>query len=363
MALLIGCAPNSPVPPTASLPPAGTETPEPLEGPVAPSASVVPVTVTVVASGLQAPWAVAFAPDGRVFVTERDTGRILELVGGSAVEVQRLDVDPSGEGGLLGLAVSPNYPSDGLLYAYYTTAEDNRIVRFRLGEPPQPILVGIPSASIHDGGRIALGPDGMLYATTGDAAQSSLAQNLASFGGKILRMTPDGQPPVDNPFPGSRVYSFGHRNVQGLAWTADGTLHATEFGPDQNDEINRIVPGGNYGWPFGSGVLGQVGLIDPLLVLQPAEASWSGAAILVNGAIPQWEGNLFAAALRGQRLWRLVLAPDGGIAAAEQLLVGEFGRLRAAVQAPDGSLWVLTNNRDGRGSPDTDDDRIIRLGP
>lgn len=337
-ALLAGCSPPSPASPSVPQPP-----------------------LTVVASGLEAPWAVAFAPDGRVFVTERDTGRVLEIGGGAPREVQRLDVDASGEGGLLGLAVSPSWATDGLLYAYYTSTSDNRIVRFRLGERPQPIVTGIPSASIHDGGRIAFGPDGMLYAATGDAARPGRAQDLRSLGGKILRMTPDGQPPADNPFPGSLVYSYGHRNVQGLAWAGDGTLYATEFGPGRDDEVNRIQPGGNYGWPMVTAEAGREGLIDPVFVVQPGEGSWSGATFLVNGAIPRWEGNLFAAGLRGQRLWRLVLGADGSVAQAEPLLTGQLGRLRAAAQAPDGSLWVLTSNRDGRGSPHPGDDKIIRL--
>ena len=362
--LVAACSavPSSSAPPTPVLPSIPAPAPAPPSDGEAPA---VPVTVTVVASGLQAPWAVAFAPDGRTFVTERDSGRVLELVEGAPREVQRLDVDAVGEAGLLGLAVSPGWERDGLLYAYFTSsAGDNRIVRFRPGETPEPILRDIPAAPIHDGGRLAFGPDGMLYATTGDATLADAAQDVSSLAGKILRITPDGEPAPGNPFPGSPVYSYGHRNVQGLAWTADGVLYATEYGPDRDDEINRIEPGGNYGWPLVTGQSASAGFVDPLLtVADTDEASWSGAAILVSGAIPQWEGDLFAAALRGERLYRFALAPDGGITETEELLVGELGRLRSVTQAPDGSLWLLTNNTDGRGDPSADDDRIIRLGP
>jgi glucose/arabinose dehydrogenase len=252
--------------------------------------------------------------------------------------------------------------SDGLVYAYYSTAQDNRVVRFRLGEQPQPILTGIPVSSIHNGGRIAFGPDGMLYIGTGDASKRDEAQNLQSLSGKILRIMPDGRVPADNLFPNNPVYSYGHRNVQGLAWDARGQLYATEFGQNSFDEVNRIVPGGNYGWPEIEGDGGDKRSIRPVTTFRVAEASPSGAVILRGGAILQWEGNLFVAGLRGERLWRLVLDSDGSVTQREPLLQGEYGRLRHVAQAPDGSLWVLTSNRDGRGSPTSDDDRILRIG-
>ncbi|MDQ3973876.1 MAG: PQQ-dependent sugar dehydrogenase [Actinomycetota bacterium] len=323
-----------------------------------------PREVSVVASGLQAPWEIVFAPGGRAYVTERDTGRLLAReVDGTIREVQRFAIDNDGEGGLLGLAASPAFSQDGLLYAFMTTAEDNRVVRFRPGEPPQPVLTGLPAASFHDGGRIAFGPDGLLYITTGDAGVSSRAQDPGSLGGKILRMSADGGVPADNPFPGSPVYALGLRNPQGLAWDAAGRLYATEFGPGRDDEVNVVVPGGNYGWPEVTGAAGDPRFVDPIVVRQPAEASWSGAAILSDGAIPEWEGSLFAAALRGERLWRFALDDQGRVAGVDELLGGEFGRLRQVVQAPDGSLWILTSNRDGRGDPVAADDRIIRIGP
>lgn len=345
--------------PGTTSPPAGEESPD------APAdAAPVELGISVVAEGLVAPWDVAFAPDGTAYVSERDRG-VISRIGpdGRREEVATVPVDPAGEGGLLGLAFGPG----ARLYAYYTSATDNRIVRFPPGlppgSPPESVLTGIPKARIHDGGRIAFGPDGMLYAGTGDAAEPALAQEPGSLAGKVLRLTPDGEVPADNPIEGSLVYSLGHRNVQGLAWTADGTLYASELGPDADDEINRIVPGGNYGWPLVTGRAGREDLIDPVFVRQPPEASWSGLAALRDGAIPQWEGDLFAAGLRGNRLWRLVLGAGGEVVEHEELLVGEYGRLRAVRQAPDGSLWVLTNNRDGRGNPGPSDDRILRLGP
>jgi glucose/arabinose dehydrogenase len=322
------------------------------------------VQTRVIATGLQAPWGLAFLPDGRALVSERDSGRLVSIdPSGTVREVQRLHADGTGEGGLLGITLSPGYATDGLVYAYYSTAQDNRVVRFRLGEQPQPILTGIPVSSIHNGGRIAFGPDRMLYIGTGDASNRDDAQNLRSLSGKILRIMSDGRMPADNPFPNNLVYSYGHRNVQGLAWDARGQLYATEFGQNSFDEVNRIVPGGNYGWPEVEGDGGDNRSIRPVTTFRVGEASPSGAAILRDGAIPQWEGNLFVAGLRGERLWRLVLGSDGSVTQRETLLQGEYGRLRHVAQAPDGSLWVLTSNRDGRGNPASDDDRILRIAP
>lgn len=322
------------------------------------------VEVGALASGLEAPWDVAFLPGGDALVTERDSGRLLRVSRkGEVEEVQTLPEEGTGEGGLLGVAVSPDYGEDGYVYAYYSTAEDNRVVRFRLGEEPEPVLTGIPVGSIHNGGRIAFGPDGMLYVGTGETGDTSLAQDRGSLGGKILRITPDGGIPGDNPFPDSPVYSYGHRNVQGLAWDARGRLYATEFGQNRWDEVNLIEPGANYGWPEVEGEGGEPEFADPVAVFSTEEASPSGAEIPLDGAIPAWEGDFFMAALRGERLWRLELAGDGSVTGRESLLRGEFGRLRHVAQAPDGSLWVLTSNRDGRGDPAPEDDRILRLAP
>ncbi|ROO59430.1 glucose/arabinose dehydrogenase [Micromonospora sp. Llam0] len=312
--------------------------------------------VDVVATGLAAPWDLAFLPDGTALVTERDTARLLAVdPQGATREITGVDgVVPAGEGGLLGVAVSPQHATDGWVYLYYTGAEDNRVVRFRLGPDgpttaPEPVLTGIPRAPTHNGGRIAFGPDGMLYVGTGDAGERGAAQDPTGLAGKILRVRPDGTVPADNPLAGSPVFSFGHRNVQGLAWDPDGQLYASEFGQNRHDELNRIEAGGNYGWPEVEGVADRAEFVDPVATWAPRDASPSGLA--------HHQGRLWLACLRGQRLYRV--APDG--TGAEMLLSREYGRLRHATVAPDGSLWVLTSNRDGRGSPTGDDDRILRI--
>ena len=324
------------------------------------------VEVSTLATDLEVPWSFAFLPDGDALVTERDSGRLLRVSpSGEAREVQTLPESGSGEGGLLGVAVSPDYEADRFVYAYFTTRVDNRVVRFRLGGRPEPILTGIPVNTYHDGGRIKFGPDGMLYVTTGDAGDTANSQDLSSLGGKILRISPDGSVPEDNPFPNSPVYSYGHRNVEGLAWDEEGQLFASEFGQNTWDEANRIVAGENYGWPEVEGEGGEDrGYVDPITVWPTSEASPSGTEILVDGAIPPWEGDLFVAALRGERLWRLELNGRGDVLDREKLLDGEAGRIRDVAQAPDGSLWVSTSNLDSYGSPVSEqDDRILRLAP
>jgi glucose/arabinose dehydrogenase len=344
--------------------PAGGSTPE---DPTSTSSDVGPAAVetSVIATNLEVPWGFAFLPNGDALFTERDSGRLLRMdATGNIKEVQRLPTRGYGEGGSLGLAVSPSYEEDGYVYAYYTTDEDNRVVRFRLGEKPEPILTGIPFNSYHDGGRIAFGPDGMLYVATGDAGDPVNSQDRNSLGGKILRLTPDGGIPEDNPFPNNPLYSYGHRNVEGLTWDERGRLYASEFGQNRYDEVNLIEPGENYGWPEVEGEGGEpLGYTDPITTWPTSEASPSGAEILKNGAIPQWEGDLFVAALRGERLWRLELGSDGNVIERAQLLQDEVGRIRNVVQAPDGSLWVTTSNLDGRGTPAPQDDRILRLAP
>jgi len=311
----------------------------------------------VLARGLEAPWGLAFLPGGDALISERDSGRLLQVRPDGSVRVlgRLAGVNASGEGGLLGVAVSPHFASDGLVYAYHTAASDNRIVRFRLDalDRPRPIVTGIPVSGIHNGGRLVFGPDGMLYAGTGDASTRGHSQDLSSLGGKILRMTPDGRPPADNPVPGSLVFSRGHRNVQGLAFDSSGRLFASEFGQNRFDEVNRIVAGGNYGWPEVEGAGGEPRFRDPLVTWDPDEASPSGAAIA--------GGALYVAALKGERLWRIPLDGRGGLGRPQALFVGEFGRLRHVALAPDGSLWILTSNRDGRGDPAADDDRIVRV--
>ncbi|HEU0102952.1 MAG TPA: PQQ-dependent sugar dehydrogenase [Mycobacteriales bacterium] len=310
----------------------------------------------VLASGLEAPWGLAFLPGGDALVSERDTARLLRIpaAGGTPVEVGRIaDARPAGEGGLLGLAVSPSYDTDGLVFAYVTTADDNRIVRLRLGEPPAPVLTGIPKGRIHNGGRLAFGPDGALYAGTGDTGNTAFAQDARSLGGKILRMTPDGRPV---PGAASVVFSTGHRNVQGLAFDDAGRLWATEFGQNRFDEVNQVNEGDNGGWPAVEGAgTGGGRYAAPEVTWTTDEASPSGVAVLGDA--------LYVAALQGRRLWQVPLDGSGGTGRPAALLEGDFGRLRTAVTAPDGSLWVTTSNRDGRGDPAASDDRVLRLAP
>ncbi len=309
-----------------------------------------------VAEHLEVPWGIAFLPDGSALVSERDSARILRVrpgAGASEVVATVPGVEPEGEGGLLGIAVSPDYRRDQLVYAYFSSASDNRIVRFRLGEQPRAILTGIPKGEIHNGGRIAFGPDGLLYATVGEAGHRSNAQNLQRLGGKILRMEPDGGVPPDNPFPGSLVFSLGHRNLEGLAWDSAGRLFASEFGQSHFDEVNRIEAGRNYGWPEVEGGGGGDRFVDPLLTWRTPESSPSGAAI---------DGDtLYVAALRGERLWAVPLDGQGRVGRPTALLSGRYGRLRTVAVAPDGAIWVTTSNRDGRGDPAQTDDRILRF--
>ena len=315
----------------------------------------VPAQARDVATGLTTPWGIAFLPGGDALVSERDTGKILRLPagGGAPVEAAHIDgVDATGESGLLGLAVPPDYPASRWVYAYYTGAGDNRVVRLRLGGPdaPQPVLTGIPKGTVHDGGRLAFGPDDLLYVSTGETGDRSLAQDLGSPGGKILRITADGKPAPGNPFPGSPVFSYGHRNVEGLTFDAQGRLYASEFGANSFDELNLIVAGGDYGWPTVEGHDPDNRFRQPLVTWTTDEASPSGIACV--GSV------IYVAALRGERLWRVDLRTG----AKQALLEGTFGRLRTVVRTPDGrSLWVSTSNTDGRGDPRPGDDRIVAI--
>jgi glucose/arabinose dehydrogenase len=310
----------------------------------------------VLTRDLAAPWGIAFLPGGDALVTERDRARLIRVSPQGAVTAVGTvpGVSPYGEGGLLGVAVSPSFRADRMVYLYLSTDTDNRIVRFRytgsqIG-PLEPLVTGIPRAAIHNGGRLAFGPDGMLYAGTGEHGEPDLAQDRDSLGGKILRMTPDGRPAPGNPF-GTLVWTYGHRNVQGLTWDRSGRMYATEFGQNRFDEVNRIVQGRNYGWPAVEGAGGQRAFAEPELTWTTDEASPSGAAIAA--------GSLWVAALRGERLWQVPLTSDGRLGTPAAHFTGDFGRLRAVALAPDGSLWVTTSNLDGRGTPRPGDDKII----
>ena len=304
------------------------------------------------------PWGLAFLPDGSAVVGERDTARILQVTAdGTVTPLFTLPgVVPNFEAGLLGLAVSPDYATDGYVYAFYQASTDDRIVRFHLDSPDQqePVLTGLGTGQMHNGGRIAFGPDGKLYAGVGDVAVNTNAQSMASNNGKILRLNPDGTVPADNPFPDSPIYSLGHSNVQGLAWDAQGRLFATEFGQNTWDEINLITPGANYGWPTVEGTSTDTRFTNPVIQWKPAEASPSGAAIVGD--------KLFVAALRGTRLWEIPLS-DGAVGTPVARLQGTYGRLRTVAVAPDGYLWVTTSMRDEKLSPGPDDDRILRFPP
>jgi glucose/arabinose dehydrogenase len=310
-----------------------------------------------VASGIEVPWGLAFLPDGNALVAERETGRVLQVSpgGGAAREVYRVPgVSAVGEGGLLGLAVSPAYATDRYVYAYFTSESDNRIVRFRLGDgAPAVVFDGIAKASNHNGGRIAFGPDGMLYVGTGDAARRSSSQDPDDPSGKILRLTPEGEPAPGNPRAGSPVYSLGHRNVQGLAWDSAGRLYATEFGQNRLDEVNLIEAGRNYGWPEveGDGDTDGGRYTNPIVTWSTDEASPSGAAIAGD--------TLYVAALRGERLWTVPLE-NGAAGEPRAELAGRYGRLRTVEVAPDGALWLTTSNRDGRGDVQEGDDKVLR---
>ncbi|MDA0185409.1 PQQ-dependent sugar dehydrogenase [Solirubrobacter phytolaccae] len=351
--ILAGCGEDAAEQPAATTTAPATATPNETPGPSAtptPTAAQTPARRTV-ATGLEVPWGIAFLPNGDALVAERSTARILRIPSGGG-DPERVMTVPgvardAGEGGLLGLAVSPSYGDDGLVYAYFTsTSGDNRIVRFKLGERVRVVLKGLRSASIHNGGRIAFGPDGKLYTGVGDAGDTSLAQNAKSRNGKILRMNPDGS--------GARVWSLGHRNVQGLAWDRSGRLWASEFGQNTRDEVNLIRKGRNYGWPEveGNGSTGGGKFTNPKVTWSTSQASPSGAAIIGR--------NLYVAALQGECVWKIPL--DGASAGKPtKMLSGRYGRLRTVVAAPDGTLWVATSNTDGRGSPRSGDDRIVAV--
>lgn len=391
VALLAACTPDDgPEPaPGPSVTTATAEPGEPAEtSPPAPAPEpglvVVPevrVDVTEVATGLPAPWGLAALADGTLLVSLRDERRLVvvdpatgavEPVAGPGADDLRDGTVARGESGLLGVAVGPQgSAAPGEVFVYRTADGGNEVLRGTLAGRElsglTPILQGVPAASTHDGGRLAFGPDGFLYATTGDAQQRGAAQVAGALNGKILRLTVDGDPAPGNPDPTSPVWSLGHRNVQGVAWDVTGRMLASEFGQETFDELNVVVPGGNYGWPEVEGVGGAPsGFVDPVATWATSDASPSGLAVTREGA--------YLAGLRGETLWRVpFLSPDGGASAdafgAPQAVLTDRGRLRAVLVDPatpagdDGSavLYVLTNNTDGRGDPRDGDDRLLRV--
>ncbi|MEJ7773104.1 MAG: PQQ-dependent sugar dehydrogenase [Geodermatophilaceae bacterium] len=343
--------------PTSS--PTNSPTPSPDEGAGGDRARVV----DTVATGLTAPWGLDFFDNGDAIVTERDTRRVLRISGPRYVveQVGRIDIAaPEGEAGLLGVALSPDFSANRLVYFYVSTANDNRVVRATLEDgrlgPTTPLFTGIPRGPFHDGGRLEFGPDGFLYVSTGETDVPRLAQERDGLGGKILRLTRAGRPAPGNPF-GTAVWSWGHRNVQGLAF-AGRRLWASEFGADTFDELNLIESGSNYGWPAFEGKGGARsagrGFVDPQITWRTDEASPSGLAYA--------DGYLWMAALRGERLWR-VTVKGGRASNPTPFFVGKYGRMRTVAVAPDGKLWLTTSNRDGRGAPTPGDDRILLVKP
>ena len=337
-----------------------TTTARPGDSAARPPGPGTPHVVRTLATGLLAPWGVTFLPNGSALVGERDTTRVLSISHGRVRPVGTVaGVHPQGEAGLLGLAASPHFARNRLVFAYLTTAQDNRVVTMRydgrrLG-PPRPVLTGIPNGFVHDGGRLLFAPDGTLFVSTGETGQGRLAQDRSSLGGKILRITPGGRPAPGNPWKGSRVWTLGHRNVQGLAFDGAGRLWATEFGQNTWDELNRIQKGRNYGWPLEEGRGSNPAYRNPYVQWRTADASPSGLAYL--------DGSLWAGALRGGRLWRVPVRRDGTTGRPRDFFVGAYGRLRTVVAAPGGNLWVTTSNRDGRGDPAPQDDRILVVSP
>lgn len=320
--------------------------------------------VEVISTGHVIPWDVAFLPGGDMILTER-TG-LFRRSGSENIAVRLDEVLHTGEGGLMGIAVHPDFSSNHFIYLYYTTQDNsshNRIERFKLEGSQlikdRIILDNIPASLYHDGGQIAFGPDGMLYVTTGDASQPSLSQDLNSLAGKTLRLTPDGDIPSDNPF-GTAVWSYGHRNAQGLAWDDRGRLWETEHGrsgaASGYDELNLIDKAANYGWPNIQGDEGAVGMERPVIHSGPT-TTWAPSGMAYKG------GSIFFAGLRGETLYEAIITADGSVSGFREHLKGDYGRLRAVTVGPDGHLYVSTSNRDGRASVREGDDKVLRVHP
>lgn len=348
------------------------------------------VRVETVAEGLVVPWGVAFAPDGRIFVTERP-GRVRVIEDGVLRPAPWVDlagsVAATGEAGLMGIALAPDFTRTGYVVVCITQRRRvpggmaNDVMRFTdregYGTEPSIIVTGLPAAMFHAGCAVGFGPDGMLYVTSGDARRPSEAGRQGSLVGKVLRYTPEGEIPTDNPFPDSPVYASGLRNTQGLAWhPVTGDLFATEHGPSgfpderfrrNDDEVNVILRGADYGWPAVSGARGGDRFVQPLSVWSPAVAP-SGIAFY-EGSHEPWRGSLFVGMLRGQQLQRLELALDRDgrlpwrVRREEVYLDEEVGRIRAVAMGPDGDLYMTTSNRDGRGPAASNDDRVLRIVP
>lgn len=344
-----------------------------------PTKSGATLEVRTFVSGLEVPWSLVFTSPTRLLVAERP-GRVRVVERGVLLPKPLAvigDVEVKGESGLMGMALAPDYERSRhlyLAYAYDTPkGTEVRVVRFRddgdaLSQRTS-IIDGIPAARYHAGCRLRFGPDGKLYVTTGDATERPIAQDLKSLGGKTLRLEPDGAIPADNPFPGSPVFSLGHRNSQGLDWDPrSGLQFQTEHGPSGfdgpggGDEVNIVEAGKNYGWPTIHHRETKEGLVSPLLEYTPAVAP-AGASFSRGDLLPSIRGDFFFTTLRGERLIRVRLDPNNPrqVAETEEFFREVYGRLRDVVSGPDGALYLATSNRDGRGRPRPGDDCILRV--
>ena len=310
----------------------------------------------ILVENLDTPWAIDFLPNGNMIFTERP-GRvsIFDFDSREIRIVANIDVSEISESGLLGIAIDPNYANNHFVYVYYTSNNGNQVSRFELinSELMNEVILldNIPSARFHDGGRIKFGPNGKLYITTGDATDPSTAQDLNSLAGKILRINLDGTIPDNNPF-GNYVYSYGHRNSQGIAWNSNGELYSSEHGPSRNDEINIIVAGANYGWPNKCSEQEGINDVKPIRCYTEFTLAPSGIAF--------YEGDLYVASLKGTQLRRIIFNEDYSKIIDEEELFSNLGRIREVVEH-DGYLYIATSNRDGRGIPRIGDDKIIRV--
>lgn len=344
---------------------------------ILPMSKEVHYQVEEVVRGLEVPWGIAFTSSERMLVTERP-GRVRvienDVLRGEPLHIFS-EVSTGGEEGLMSIVLHPEYAQNRWVYASYAHQSSDgmwvRVVRFRdkgeVIDDLTTILDRIPAARFHAGSELAFGPDGKLYITTGDATDRDLAQDIDSLAGKILRLNDDGTIPEDNPISGSPIWSYGHRNPQGIAWDSEGIMYETEHGPSGfdgpggGDEVNKIEKGGNYGWPLVSHERSREGTMSPLLVFTPAEAPAS--AMVYSGKLfPQFKDNLFFGALRGENLMRVAIE-DGAAQGFERLFLEEYGRIREVMEGPDGAIYFTTSNRDGRGSPEKEDDRIFRIVP
>lgn len=342
----------------------------------------MPIRVERVASGLEVPWGIAFLPGGDALVTERP-GR-LRLLRGGALEpdpVATVDVAARGEGGLLGVAIDPDFAANRRFYLYATVDREgravNEVTRWVLADDARSarrekvLLDGIAAERFHDGGRIRFGPDGHLYVGTGDAGDPSRSQDPASPNGKILRVTTDGEPAPGNPIAGNPVYVLGVRNVEAFDWRDDGTLVVADHGPSGelgrrgHDEVSLAAAGANLGWPAIYGCEAREGMVSPVLSTDEDAMPPGGASFHRGDAVPAWKGSLLVGTLGSRHLHRVVLAEDGTLASHEAYLRGDppagLGRIREVVQGPDGALWVTTSNCDGRGTCPPEKDVVARI--